>query len=255
MIVCALLLILIGLSGIFSGLTLGLMSLDEGFLNILLNCRSHIQKEVKLLLLTFEMHDRDKSNFDIIDDIEEERIIAWLNELDLYFKEDRQDKINDIIKKISKVKAKQHGHIFNKDINNKNIDNEKESDIKKELKHYVETYWMGKYAESILPIRRNGNFLLVVILIGNVIVNNIISILLSNITSGAVGLLLSTAFIVIFGEICPQAFCNKYSLYIGHIASEPMRVVMCIFYVVAKPISMFVDCLVGDDIQENFSRN
>jgi len=78
---------------------------------------------------------------------------------------------------------------------------------------------------------------------------------MASFTSGLVGLLLSTTFIVIFGEICPQAFCNKHSLYVGYLAAEPMKVLLCLFYVVAKPISLLIDLLVGADIKEKFSRN
>ncbi len=48
-------------------------------------------------------------------------------------------------------------------------------------------------------MRARGNLLLCTLLFGNVCVNSAISIVLSDITSGAVGLLLSTVIIVILG--------------------------------------------------------
>lgn len=48
-------------------------------------------------------------------------------------------------------------------------------------------------------VRARGNLLLCTLLFGNVCVNSAISIVLSDITSGAVGLLLSTVIIVILG--------------------------------------------------------
>jgi len=138
-IVLIVLLILISLSGIFSGLTLGLMSLDEGFLNILLNCRAQIQKEVKLLLLTFEVHDRKETNFDIIDDIEEDKVIQWLNNLDNLFKRDQNEEIEDIIRKISNVKDKHNDNISHanqkKGIKHMALDKEREKELYKELRH------------------------------------------------------------------------------------------------------------------------
>jgi len=71
---------------------------------------------------------------------------------------------------------------------------------------------MGIYAEAILPVRKCGNFLLVCLLIGNTTVNTAISIFMSDITGGLVGLISSTITIVILGEIIPQALCNKHSL-------------------------------------------
>lgn len=132
--VSCILLILIFLSGMFSGLTLGLMSLDESFLNLLLNCRDQIKNEVKTLLITFEKNDRDKHNFDIIEEIEEERVVEWLNELDILFKENQTDKINIIIMKIAKLKSLQTNlNMMNS--TNHGTSKDKENDILKELKH------------------------------------------------------------------------------------------------------------------------
>lgn len=61
-----------------------------------------------------------------------------------------------------------------------------------------------KYAKKIQPVRDHGNYLLCSILLGNVMVNSILTILLGNLTTGLVAVLGSTLLIVIFGEISPQ---------------------------------------------------
>ena len=70
----------------------------------------------------------------------------------------------------------------------------------------------AEYAKKIAPIRSNGNFLLTTLLLGNVAVNALLSILLADLTSGTVGFVVSTAVIVIFGEIVPQALCSRHAL-------------------------------------------
>ena len=61
----------------------------------------------------------------------------------------------------------------------------------------------GKLAEKLLPIRSKGNLLLSSILLGNVMVNAQLSIWLGEIFGSGAGMVLSTAFIVVFGEIVP----------------------------------------------------
>ena len=61
------------------------------------------------------------------------------------------------------------------------------------------------YARTIMPVRKYHNWLLCTLLFGNVAVNAALSILLSAYTDGATGFVLSTAIIVVFGEIIPQA--------------------------------------------------
>ena len=66
-----------------------------------------------------------------------------------------------------------------------------------------------EYALAIIPVRQSGNFLLCTLLLGNVAVNAALSILLTELSGGILAFLISTALIVIFGEIIPQATCSR----------------------------------------------
>ena len=70
-------------------------------------------------------------------------------------------------------------------------------------------------AAAIIPIRDQGNLLLSTLITGNVLVNASISILLADMTSGLIGLILSTVILVLLGELIPQAVGAKYGLIIG----------------------------------------
>lgn len=64
-------------------------------------------------------------------------------------------------------------------------------------------------AKVIYPVRQDGNLLLCTLLLGNVMVNALLSILMAEYTGGTVGLFSSTLLIVVFGEILPQAIVSK----------------------------------------------
>ena len=74
------------------------------------------------------------------------------------------------------------------------------------------TFIIFSYANKILPVREDGNLLLCTLLLGNVAVNAALSILMAEVAGGTDGFLISTAVIVILGEICPQSVCSRHPL-------------------------------------------
>jgi len=104
------------------------------------------------------------------------------------------------------------------------------------------------YARKIIPIREKGNLLLCTLLLGNVAVNAALAILLADFAGGLSGFILSTAFIVIFGEIIPQAACNRYALYIGSKVIRIVQVLILLILPLAWPISKCLDWLLGDEL-------
>lgn len=111
-----------------------------------------------------------------------------------------------------------------------------------------------RQAERILPIRRRGNLLLCTLLLGNVLVNSLLAILTASFTGGIMGLLISTACILIFGEIIPQSVCSRYSLAAGSKSVDIVRLVIIIIGLIAWPISKILDHLLGNELGTIYTR-
>lgn len=81
-----------------------------------------------------------------------------------------------------------------------------------------------------------------------------LAILLAGITSGLLGLVLSSSLIVIFGEIVPQALCSRYGLIIGAKTIYFTRILILCFFIFAYPISKVLDLVLGKEIGNLYSR-
>lgn len=112
-----------------------------------------------------------------------------------------------------------------------------------------------KYAQKIYPVRKDGNLLLSTLLIGNVLVNSVLSIFLGDLFSGIFAVTISTALIVIFGEILPQAFSSKYPLKVGANSVFLVKFFTFILYPACKPIAVGLDLLLGRELATPFSKD
>lgn len=130
------------------------------------------------------------------------------------------------------------------EIGGDNVDPKELADLKRD-KHN---------AQLIYPIRKKGNLLLCTLLIGNVMVNSIISILTADMTTGFIGFLISTCVITAFGEIIPQAYGSRHALEIGAMSATLVRVIIAILWIICKPVSMMLDYFLGDELGAVYNR-
>ena len=110
-------------------------------------------------------------------------------------------------------------------------------------------------AIRVLPIVKQGNLLLVTLLLGNTAVNATLSIFLGGVVGeGVMAGILSTALILIFGEVLPAAILTRHALFIGARVAGIVRVLMFVLYPFAGPIAFVLDRTLGAELPELLNR-
>lgn len=105
-----------------------------------------------------------------------------------------------------------------------------------------------KHATKVLKLLEKGrHWVLVVLLLGNVIVNETLPVFLSDFGGGLAAVLSSTLLIVIFGEIVPQSICARYGLAIGAFCAPMVHATMLILAPIAWPTAKFLDWCLGEE--------
>ncbi|KAM7474787.1 hypothetical protein LguiB_022030 [Lonicera macranthoides] len=102
-----------------------------------------------------------------------------------------------------------------------------------------------KHAAKIMPVVKNQHLLLCTLLICNAAAMEALPIFLDSLITAWGAILLSVTLILLFGEIIPQSICTRYGLAIGATVAPVVRVLVCICFPVAYPISKLLDFLLG----------
>ena len=101
-----------------------------------------------------------------------------------------------------------------------------------------------------------GNFLLCSLLLGNVLVNNSLTIMLDTLSGGGglIAVIGSTLGIVVFGEIIPQALCSRHGLAVGAKTLFITKFFMLVTSPLSWPISKLLDCILGEELGTVYNR-
>eukprot|EP01083_Nonionella_stella_P274145 930504_1 len=101
--------------------------------------------------------------------------------------------------------------------------------------------------EKVSPLLKNHHLLLVTLLLANAAAMEALPIFLDRIVPAWAAILLAVTFVLIFGEILPQALCTSNPLKIGARMACLVRCCMVALYPIAKPIAMLLDKVIGHD--------
>ncbi|KAK4281140.1 hypothetical protein QN277_012665 [Acacia crassicarpa] len=102
-----------------------------------------------------------------------------------------------------------------------------------------------KQAAAILPVVQKQHQLLVTLLLCNACAMEALPIYLDKIFHPFVAVILSVTFVLVFGEVIPQAICSRFRLYIGANFIGLVRILMIICYPIAYPIGKVLDAVLG----------
>lgn len=112
----------------------------------------------------------------------------------------------------------------------------------------------SKQAEKIYSIRKNANFLLCTLLLGNVAINSAISVVMSEVAAGVAAATISTGVIFIFGEVLPQALFSRHAFSVGAKTTWLVKIFMFIMYPIAKPLSIGLDLMFGKELAQRLNK-
>ncbi|CAO3675260.1 unnamed protein product [Umbelopsis ramanniana] len=103
-------------------------------------------------------------------------------------------------------------------------------------------------AQKVLRLLDRGkHWVLVTLLLSNVIVNETLPIILDSVFGGGwQAVVISTALIVIFGEVIPQSICVRHGLAIGARCSGMVLCLMYVMYPIAYPTALLLDYFLGE---------
>ncbi len=109
-------------------------------------------------------------------------------------------------------------------------------------------------AKVVYPIRALGHQLMITLLIGNVVVNAAITSLLDLKVNGLFAVLLTTFFVVIFGEILPMAYLRKYGLEVTAKLAPALNKLIIILSPMTKPLGKLLDNWIGEEGPSIYSK-
>lgn len=103
-------------------------------------------------------------------------------------------------------------------------------------------------AKKVYRYRKNGNYLLICVLLGNVAVISILTLVLNNIAGGVAAGIVTTLMVTAFGEILPQSLFSRRGYMLARHFLWLLDFMFVILWPLAYPASKLLDRLIGDEL-------
>lgn len=115
-------------------------------------------------------------------------------------------------------------------------------ELELEMKLAIGSAEEREWAEQVLPLINRHHLLLVSLLVANTAAAETLPIMLHMLFNDVISVIMSVSFILLFGEVLPQALCTgPNQLEIASRCAPLVRLVICITLPVSYPISLLLD--------------
>lgn len=109
-------------------------------------------------------------------------------------------------------------------------------------------------AARLYRYRKNGTYLIVCVLLGNVAVISILSLLLASVTGGIAAGIITTLTVTIFAEIVPQTIFVRKGYQFSRHFFWLLNSIFVLFWPVARPLTALLGRLLGEELPTIFTR-
>jgi metal transporter CNNM len=110
-----------------------------------------------------------------------------------------------------------------------------------------------RIAEKVYRYRRNGNYLIVVVLLGNVSVISALTLVIDSIAGGIIAGVATTLLVTTFGEILPQSIFSRKGYRVSRYFFWLLDILFVVLWPIAKPAAALLDKLFGEELPALYS--
>lgn len=108
-------------------------------------------------------------------------------------------------------------------------------------------------AEKVYRYRKNGNYLLVCVLLGNVAVISVLTLLLDSVAGGIAAGIATTLLVTAFGEILPQSVFSRRGYRLTRHFFWLLDIMFVILWPIAFPVAKLLDRWIGAELPALYS--